>query len=74
MLRWVLPLHFGTFGGRATKLLYVAASLSPVLLAVTGLVLWRNRKRKQRAPLGPRGGRLVDSREARIPISSGRET
>ena len=48
LLRWVLPLHFGTFGGTATKLLYVAASLSPVLLAATGLVIWRNRRRKRK--------------------------
>lgn len=57
LLRWVLPLHFGTFGGTPTKWLYLAASLSPVLLAATGLILWRNRLRKRRP--GPRtaGGR-----------------
>lgn len=71
LLRWVLPLHFGTFGGTATKLLYVVVSLSPVLLAATGLVMWRNRRRKQRAHLSPIGGGLVDPREACIPVSLG---
>ncbi|MEW4568594.1 PepSY-associated TM helix domain-containing protein [Tautonia sp. JC769] len=58
LLRWVIPLHFGTFGGLPTKLLYLPATLSPVLLAATGTLLWRNRTRSRRR------ARLVDARSA----------
>lgn len=49
VLRWLLPLHFGTFGGTATRVVYLVASLSPVLLAATGFLVWRKRARARRA-------------------------
>jgi uncharacterized iron-regulated membrane protein len=49
LLRWVLPLHFGTFGGTATKLAYLVSCLGPALLAATGTALWWNRRRKAKA-------------------------
>ncbi|WP_392479009.1 PepSY-associated TM helix domain-containing protein [Nostoc sp. C110] len=38
-------LHFGTFGGLPTKILYVFVGLAPVILFVTGFVMWWHRKR-----------------------------
>jgi uncharacterized iron-regulated membrane protein len=37
------PLHFGTFGGLFTRILYVFVGLAPAALMVTGLVMWRYR-------------------------------
>jgi uncharacterized iron-regulated membrane protein len=54
LIRWIVPLHFGTFGGLPIKLLWLFLGLTPGLLAVTGTLLWWNRvaskkfaKRKQ---------------------------
>jgi len=38
------PLHYGTFGGLPTRILYVFVGLSPTILFITGLVMWRYRK------------------------------
>ncbi|MEH1837995.1 MAG: PepSY-associated TM helix domain-containing protein [Nostoc sp.] len=39
------PLHYGTFGGLPTRILYVFVGLAPLILFITGLVMWRYRKR-----------------------------
>ncbi|MEH2465710.1 PepSY-associated TM helix domain-containing protein [Nostoc sp.] len=39
------PLHFGTFGGLPTRILYVFVGLVPLILFVTGFVMWRYRYR-----------------------------
>ena len=49
VLAWVLPLHFGTFGGTATKAVYVFVSLSPIVLGVTGTAIWWGRRGRRRA-------------------------
>lgn len=74
LLRYVLPLHFGTFGGTATKLLYVAVSLSPLLLASTGFFLWRNRrlKLKPRIRSLPESGATFDAPERETSLWSPR--
>lgn len=38
-------LHFGTFGGVPTKILYVFVGLAPLILFVTGFVMWWYRKK-----------------------------
>jgi uncharacterized iron-regulated membrane protein len=38
------PLHYGTFGGIPTRILYIFVGLSPTILLVTGFVMWRYRK------------------------------
>lgn len=43
------PLHYGTFGGLPTRILYVFVGLSPTVLAITGWVMWRYRYRSQLA-------------------------
>ena len=44
------PLHIGSFGGIAVKVLYALLGLVPVVLAVTGVIIWypRWRRKKQR--------------------------
>lgn len=51
---WSFPLHTGDFGGTATRLLWVAVGLSPILLGATGTIMWlvRRGKRKRR-PVAP---------------------
>ncbi|BAU15787.1 peptidase (plasmid) [Leptolyngbya sp. NIES-3755] len=41
------PLHFGTFGGLPTRILYVVVGLAPAILMVTGFIMWWYRKRPQ---------------------------
>jgi uncharacterized iron-regulated membrane protein len=51
VLRWSSRLHFGSFGGRPTQALWVVLGLAPVLLLVTGAIMWWNRvwRRRQTA-------------------------
>jgi uncharacterized iron-regulated membrane protein len=54
IIRFMVPLHYGTFGGTATRVLYVVLGLVPPLLFVTGCIMWWNRsarKRFERSPL-----------------------
>jgi uncharacterized iron-regulated membrane protein len=37
------PLHYGTFGGFATRLLWIFMGLAPGVLAVSGFLMWWNR-------------------------------
>ncbi|MEH2169750.1 MAG: PepSY-associated TM helix domain-containing protein [Nostoc sp.] len=40
------PLHYGTFGGLPTRILYVFVGLTPLILFITGFVMWRYRYRE----------------------------
>jgi uncharacterized iron-regulated membrane protein len=52
MDEWAADLHFGSFGGLGVQLLWFLVGLGPVVLVVTGVVMWINRRnvRKGRAP------------------------
>ncbi len=39
------PVHFGTFAGEASRILYLFVGLSPTILLVTGFMMWRYRRR-----------------------------
>ncbi|WP_298917436.1 PepSY domain-containing protein [uncultured Nostoc sp.] len=41
------PLHFGTFGGLPTRILYIFVGLAPTILFITGFVMWRYRYRSK---------------------------
>jgi hypothetical protein len=41
--RDLYPLHFGTFGGNVTRILWIIVGLAPAVLYVTGLLMWWNR-------------------------------
>ncbi|MEH2084599.1 MAG: PepSY-associated TM helix domain-containing protein [Nostoc sp.] len=39
------PLHYGTFGGLPTRILYIFVGLAPLILFITGFVMWWYRRR-----------------------------
>ena len=45
IFNWFQPLHYGTFGGLLTRILYVFVGLAPVVLLSTGFVMWKHRQR-----------------------------
>jgi uncharacterized iron-regulated membrane protein len=45
ILNAFIPIHYGTFGGLPTRILYVFVGLSPTVLFITGLVMYRLRRR-----------------------------
>jgi uncharacterized iron-regulated membrane protein len=63
LIRDMSPLHFGTFGGNITRVLWIVVGVAPAILFVTSLLMWWNRsilpflrrnRRKRSAPLGSR--------------------
>lgn len=40
-------LHYGTFGGLPTRILYVFVGLAPLILFITGLVMWWYRRQQK---------------------------
>jgi len=44
IINLLFPIHIGAFGGLPTRILYVFIGLTPTLLSITGLVLWRRRQ------------------------------
>jgi len=47
-LNWILPLHDGSYGGVPVRALYVLVGFVPLLLSVTGLVIWQQHRRAAR--------------------------
>lgn len=45
LLDWFHPLHYGTFWGLPSRVLYVFVGFSPVILFITGIVMWKHRHR-----------------------------
>jgi uncharacterized iron-regulated membrane protein len=43
VLRWSTRLHFGRFAGWPVKTLWVVLGFAPVVLFITGAVMWWNR-------------------------------
>jgi uncharacterized iron-regulated membrane protein len=43
----IVALHYGTFGGVATQILYVALGAIPTGLLVTGFLMWQQRQQRQ---------------------------
>lgn len=41
------PIHFGTFGGLPTRIFYVFVGLSPLILFITGFVMWWHRRKQK---------------------------
>lgn len=37
---WMLPVHFGEFGGLPTRILWALGGLMPAVLLVTGVIMW----------------------------------
>jgi uncharacterized iron-regulated membrane protein len=49
ILRWSSRVHFGSFGGRPSQALWVIFGVAPVILFVTGALMWWNRVWRRRA-------------------------
>lgn len=47
-LSWLTPIHYGSFGGRPTQVLALLGGLVPLLLFITGFIIWWPRYRRQR--------------------------
>jgi hypothetical protein len=47
-LSWLIPLHYGSFGGMPTKILACLGGLAPAALFITGFIIWFPRWRKQK--------------------------
>jgi uncharacterized iron-regulated membrane protein len=47
------PVHFGTFAGEASRILYVFVGLSPTILLITGFIMWRERKKPRKPDPAP---------------------
>ncbi|RVT45020.1 PepSY domain-containing protein [Rheinheimera sediminis] len=45
MAQWLLPLHFGEFGGWFSRILWCIGGLVPLLLSITGARIWLARNR-----------------------------
>ena len=58
------PLHYGTFGGHATRVLWILMGLAPGVLAVTGFLIWWNRvvAKKLAAARGPKRRAAAEAR------------
>ena len=41
----IVNLHYGTWGGLTTQILYVIIGLIPTLLVVTGFLLWKRQRK-----------------------------
>lgn len=53
VLNAFVPLHYGTFWGTTSRILYVFVGLSPLALFITGFVMWWYRKRRMaKVPVG----------------------
>lgn len=71
MLRAMFPLHAGTFGGLATRVLWVILGLAPALLVVTGFLMWFNRVvRRRQSPVQPIAPSPVDTTTTGQPTHS----
>lgn len=71
VLRWIGPLHFGTWGGVWVKLLYVIAGLAPVGLFATGFLKWRVKWEGRRRNRARRGALALPEGPYQEPIGLG---
>lgn len=44
------PIHYGTFGGLFTRIFYVFVGLAPLILFITGFVMWWYRRKQKEKP------------------------
>lgn len=49
IVRWIAPVHVGSFGGLSIRVLWFVFGLMPALLFVTGVLVWWNRTLRGRA-------------------------
>lgn len=54
-------LHFGSFGGMISRIIWCILGLSPVLLSITGLYVWLGRKRARRKKSSKNKQKLINT-------------
>ncbi|MGN6490745.1 MAG: PepSY-associated TM helix domain-containing protein [Agriterribacter sp.] len=47
-LSWLTPIHYGSFGGRPSQIIALIGGLMPLLLFITGFIIWWPRYKKQK--------------------------
>lgn len=52
-LVWLPRIHFGNFAGLPSKLVWIVVGFTPLLLSITGLIMWWNPGRKSRKTAAP---------------------
>ena len=69
------PLHFGTFGGNFSRVLWIIAGLAPLTLYITGVLMWWNRsivsawrRRRRRREMHVAVDTIIDDRKASLPV------
>jgi uncharacterized iron-regulated membrane protein len=75
LTRDIYPLHFGTFGGNFTRVLWIFVGLAPAILYVTGLLMWWNRsimpairRRRRRQETQTVAGAMIGNRKETSPV------
>jgi len=65
VIRWLYYLHFGNFAGWPVKLIWTIFGFAPVLLFITGVIMWWNRVLSPEARRAKRAAKLRASGEIR---------
>ncbi|HXP84600.1 MAG TPA: PepSY-associated TM helix domain-containing protein [Bryobacteraceae bacterium] len=58
VIQWLYYIHFGNFGGWPVKLIWTLLGFAPVLLFITGVIMWWNRVLSPEARRAKRAGKL----------------
>jgi len=66
VIRLMTPIHYGTFGGYATRILWIFAGLMPGVLFITSLLMWWNRS------LSKPKKKQVEARSKEQPVAVGK--
>ncbi|MEH2290954.1 PepSY-associated TM helix domain-containing protein [Nostoc sp.] len=53
VIAWIGNLHFGHYGGRTTEIIYGVVGITPIILLITGFVMWwyRYQKKNKKQPV-----------------------
>lgn len=68
-LSWLAPIHYGTFGGMPTRILALLGGLTPLVLYITGFIIWWPRLKKQQANINVSVTKLTRNEHALAAIN-----
>ena len=58
MIQWLYYIHFGNFGAWPVKVIWTIFGFAPVLLFITGVIMWWNRVLSPEARRAKRAAKL----------------
>lgn len=61
-INWIMPLHDGSYGGVPMRVLYVLTGFVPLLLLITGVVIWQQHRKAARVAAMKRQKALMPAR------------